>query len=105
MAERELPDHRDVPRIDCALPLLDFDWKLKYAVASGTIAAVDKPLVRLELYVAKSGSKVGELGLATALPENQTQPFVAEFSKAQLDTLIGAMDAIEQGLEGAKSPA
>ena len=37
-----------------------------------------------------------EPGLATALPENQTQPFVAEFTKAQLDTLIGAMDAIEQ---------
>lgn len=91
MAEQQA-DHR----VECALPLLDFDWKLKYAVASGTIAAVNKPLLRLEFYVSTSATKVGEPSLVT---DNQTQPFVAEFSKAQLDAVIAAMDAIEQGLE------
>lgn len=65
----------------------------QYAVASGTIAAVNKPLLRLEFYVSTSATKVGEPSLVT---DNQTQPFVAEFSKAQLDAVIAAMDAIEQ---------
>lgn len=66
----------------------------QYAVASATIAAVNKPLLRLELYVSKSST---EPGLGTSVfPEDQIQPVVAEFSKAQLDTLLAAMDAIEQ---------
>jgi hypothetical protein len=89
-------NHRDAPRINCALPLVDFDWKLKYAVASSSIAAVNKPLLRLELYVSKSPIKPG----ATVLSEDQIQPFVAEYSKSQLDTLLREMDAIEQGLAG-----
>lgn len=76
--------------------LRDFCCLFQYAVASASIAAVNKPLLRLELYVSKSSSKVDEVGLGTALSDDQMQPFLAEFTKAQLDTLIGAMDAIEQ---------
>ena len=68
----------------------------QHAVASGTIASVDKPLLRLEFYVSKASSKVEEAGLAKVLPENQMQTSIAEFTRAQLQTLIGAMDAIEQ---------
>lgn len=68
----------------------------QYAVASATIAAVNKPLLRLELYVSESTIKVSEAGLGKrVLPENQIQPLVAEFSKGQLDALLAAMDAIE----------
>ncbi|XP_024400135.1 uncharacterized protein [Physcomitrium patens] len=96
-------DHSNTPRIDYALPLLDFDWKLKYAVASGNIAAVNKALLRLELHVSKSPIKVDKAGLGRVLSENQIQTTIAEFTKEELDTLIGAMDAIELGLEGADS--
>ena len=68
----------------------------QHAVASGTIASVDKPLLRLELYVSKPSSKVEEAGLRRVLPENQMQVSIAEFTRDQLQTLIGAMNAIEQ---------
>jgi hypothetical protein len=42
-------------------------------------------------------------GLAKGRPKDHMQTFVAECSKAQLDALVGTMDAIEQGLEGATS--
>lgn len=97
------PTHSNAPsaRLDCGL--VDFDWSLKHAVASGTIASVDKPLLRLELYVSKPSSKVEEAGLRRVLPENQMQVSIAEFTRDQLQTLIGAMNAIEQALEGADS--
>lgn len=68
---------------------------LQYAVASGNIAAVNKALLRLELHVSKSPIKVDEAGLGRVLSENQIQTTIAEFTKEELDTLIGAMDAIE----------
>ncbi|KAG0580277.1 hypothetical protein M758_4G162900 [Ceratodon purpureus] len=88
-------------RLDCAL--LDFDWSLKYAVASGSIASVHKPLLRLELYVAKPSSKVDEAGLGRDLQEKQMQASIAEFTREELDKVIVAMDSIEQALEGAES--
>lgn len=68
----------------------------QYAVASGTIASVDKPLLRLELHVSKPSCKVEEVGRGRVLPESLMQTSIAEFTRAQLQTLIGAMDAIEQ---------
>jgi hypothetical protein len=67
----------------------------QYVVASGTIASVNEPLLRLELYVSKSLSKVEEASIGRVLPENQIQTSIAEFTRAQLDALIGAMSAIE----------
>lgn len=68
----------------------------QYAVASGTIASVDKPLLRLELYVSKRSSEVEGRGIGRDLPENQLQTSIGEFTREQLETVISAMGAIEQ---------
>lgn len=79
----------------CLLGILLF---FQYAVASGSIASVHKPLLRLEIYVSKSSSQAEEAGLGRVFPENHIQTTIAEFTTAQLDTFIATMEAIDQVL-------
>lgn len=68
----------------------------QYAVASGSIATLNKSFLRLELYTSKFASKVQVPELPRTLPDSQTRTSVAEYSKAELDELIQEMDAIVQ---------
>lgn len=58
----------------------------QYAVASDSLASVNKPLLRLEL------SLSAEKGDSLQKP----QILVGEYTKSQLDTLISQMEAIRQ---------
>lgn len=68
----------------------------QYAVASGSIATVNKSFLRLELYTSKFASKVQVPELRRTAPDSQTRTSVAEYSKAELDELIQEMDGIVQ---------
>jgi hypothetical protein len=68
-----------------------FFLSLWYAVASGTIASVNKPLLRVELCALKSSSEVEEF-----FTRKPMQASIADITRGQLDTLISATGANEQ---------
>lgn len=69
---------------------------LQYAVASGSMAAVNKPLLRLELCVSKCPTEVQKTGDRNYSIDNNTYTAISEYNKAELDILIAEMDAIGQ---------
>ncbi|CAK9236801.1 unnamed protein product [Sphagnum troendelagicum] len=78
------------------LQLLDFDWKLKYTVGSSSMAAINKPLLRLELCMSKSITKQEESELQNDKADNVKSIAIAEYNKTELDKLIAEMEAISQ---------
>jgi hypothetical protein len=78
------------------LQLLDFDWKLKYTIGSSSMAAINKPLLRLELCMSKSITKQEESELQKEKPDNAKSIAIAEYNKLELDKLIAEMEAISQ---------
>ncbi|KAH9552621.1 hypothetical protein CY35_09G076000 [Sphagnum magellanicum] len=80
------------------LQLLDFDWKLKYTVGSSSMAAINKPLLRLELCMSKSITKQEESELQKDKADNAKSIAIAEYNKTELDKLIAEMEAISQVL-------
>jgi hypothetical protein len=96
--------NNDFPSIS-AHQLIDFDWKLKYAVSSSSLGAINKPLLRLELCVSETPDAVKE---PVMIPTHQTADdkplfLLSENSKSELDNLISEMEAIEKALD--ESPA
>ena len=60
------------------------------------MAAVNKPLLRLELCVSKCPTKLQKAGLKNISTDNETYTAISEYNKAELDILISEMDAIGQ---------
>ncbi|KAH9299616.1 hypothetical protein KI387_031298, partial [Taxus chinensis] len=89
MNQNSLPAHQ----------LIDFDWKLKYAVSSSSLATIKKPLLRLELCISNTPQFVKE---SNSIPDHQPaaeNPLIllSEYDKDQLDSLISEMEAIQKG--------
>ncbi|GLJ06078.1 hypothetical protein SUGI_0031420 [Cryptomeria japonica] len=95
MSQHNLPAHQ----------LVDFDWKLKYAVSSSSLATMTKPLLRLELCISNAPQVINE---PNSIPDHQPAVenplvLVSEYNKVQLDNLISEMEEIEKALD--ESPA
>ncbi|KAG6553797.1 hypothetical protein Mapa_004714 [Marchantia paleacea] len=86
--------------VTSAQQLLDFDWKLRYVVCSATMAAVNRPLLRLELAVSSAPVRVEIVPyFRKESVEEKAQIAVAEYTKTELDNLISQMEAISQAME------
>eukprot|EP00238_Polyblepharides_amylifera_P008027 CAMPEP_0196580330 /NCGR_PEP_ID=MMETSP1081-20130531/28562_1 /TAXON_ID=36882 /ORGANISM="Pyramimonas amylifera, Strain CCMP720" /LENGTH=76 /DNA_ID=CAMNT_0041900169 /DNA_START=247 /DNA_END=477 /DNA_ORIENTATION=+ len=66
--------------------LSDFDWKMRYVIASNKISTIHQHLFRLNLFVTSSGNSI--------LP----QEIVMELSKERLDEIIMQMEQIQDKL-------
>eukprot|EP00249_Psilotum_nudum_P009711 c22110_g1_i1 orf=347-661(+) len=81
--------------------LLDFDWKLKYAVSSDSISAINKPLLRLELCCSWDPVTLENVSaIQKDAAQKKIRAAVAEYSKTELDSLILQLEAVSQALEG-----
>eukprot|EP00250_Pteridium_aquilinum_P003756 c14053_g1_i1 orf=135-497(+) len=94
---------RDQVREVKAHELLDFDWKLKYAVSSDSMASVKEPIARVELSVSKEPVSVDSHGAVTRTRPHDTgstgglpRTLVAEYSKPQLEQLIADLEEMVQ---------
>lgn len=96
--------NNDFPAIS-AHQLIDFDWKLKYAVASSSLSAINKPLLRLELCVSETPDSVKEPVMTPThqTADDKTLVLLGEYNKSELENLISEMEAIEKALD--ESPA
>jgi vacuolar-type H+-ATPase subunit I/STV1 len=96
--EEEEEEEQQQQQQQQGLQLLDFDWKLKYTVGSSSMAAINKPLLRLELCMSKSITKQEESELQKDKADNAKSIAIAEYNKTELDKLIAEMEAISQVL-------
>lgn len=96
--------NNDFPAIS-AHQLIDFDWKLKYAVSSSSLGAINKPFLRLELCVSETPDAVKEPVMIPThhTVDDKTLFLLSEYSKSELENLISEMEAIEKALD--ESPA
>jgi hypothetical protein len=62
------------------------------------MAAINKPLLRLELCMSKSITKQEESELQKDKADNAKSIAIAEYNKTELDKLIAEMEAISQVL-------
>lgn len=92
-----------------ALPahqLLDFDWKLKYAVSSDSIAALNQPIARLELSLSPNPVVVQKPSLpSTNVGQETPRIVVAEYNKIELDELISQLESLVQAVGGIENNA
>ncbi|KAJ7527427.1 hypothetical protein O6H91_16G053800 [Diphasiastrum complanatum] len=80
--------------------LLDFDWELRYAVSSNSLASVNKPFFRLKLSMSSNKHLADEIAGIRDETGEDIQVAVAEFSKTDLDMLIEELESIGRASDG-----
>eukprot|EP00850_Spirogloea_muscicola_P020041 SM000206S06250 [mRNA] locus=s206:24512:25693:+ [translate_table: standard] len=87
--------------------LASFDWRVKYAVSSSTLAALGEPLLRLELRLEGAAPPAGVDGSqadVSAAVAAAHKVIVSELNAEELDDVIRQLEAASQARPGSRQP-